>query len=515
MGGGSFQRVIENQRTWLACALLAAVSFLAYAPVLQGYFLADDFAYARLYANRPFIEWVQIVPADWTRGVWGYQFDELRSMLALSFWWDGKLWAFHPLGYHFTNLLFHAATTVMVFFLARTVFAGAFSTSLVAGLLFSLHPVHSEAVSWISGRADPMCAFFSLVSLWTYMLYRERGRPGTYAISLAAFVLALFSKEIAITFPLLPLGWDLVRKRRLTLALAGYFALLAGYMLTRRAAFPHAIRQNVLTAAAVKEFAHRQLEYLHFLIPVIPVAVALLLCVAAGFVLRRRCPLLFFGPWWYAACVAPLIVTYSSPRHLYLASVGICLLIACAIPRRGFKITAACLLLASGGLGLRENLAWAAAGHSSEGTRRGIEEFARTLPDGSGLILDIPEALHGRYFWLSSLPFALEPPYSIGTVYPRVRAIERPTAYQYWSGSPEGTGRTWIEDRRPVLQDLIARPAECYRVTVDEAGKMATSRVDEADLAGLRELVAKHKTYDSVFEINGEWIAFWKSRPAR
>ncbi len=47
----------------------------------------------------------------------------------------------------------------MVFLLARAVFAGAFTASLFAGLLFCLHPVHAEAVSWISGRSDPMCAF--------------------------------------------------------------------------------------------------------------------------------------------------------------------------------------------------------------------------------------------------------------------------------------------------------------------------------------------------------------------
>ena len=80
-------------------------SFLAYAPVWNAYFLADDFAYARMYANRPFTDWVEILAKDWTRGIWGYQFDELRSMLALTFWWDGKLWPLHPLGYHFTNLV--------------------------------------------------------------------------------------------------------------------------------------------------------------------------------------------------------------------------------------------------------------------------------------------------------------------------------------------------------------------------------------------------------------------------
>src|SRR5207302_8499812 len=104
----------DRKSIWWACVLLTSVSFLAYAPVWRAYFLADDFAYVGLYANRPFTEWVGIFAKDWTRGVWGYQMDELRPMMALAFWWDGTLWPFHPLGYHTTNILFHAACSIMV-----------------------------------------------------------------------------------------------------------------------------------------------------------------------------------------------------------------------------------------------------------------------------------------------------------------------------------------------------------------------------------------------------------------
>jgi hypothetical protein len=502
--------VSASSRTLWACALIAGVCFLAYAPVYTAWWLADDFAYARMYAGRPFADWVAIVATDWTRGVWGYPFDELRSMLALAFWWDGRLWPLHPAGYHFTSVLFHAASSIMVFLLARTIFAGAMGVSFVAGLLFALHPVHAEAVDWISGRADPMCTFFSLASLWTYALYRERPHRTLYAVSLAAFVLALFSKEVAIAFPLLPLGYDLFRKGRVRPAATGYFAVLGAYLLLRRAVFPHAIREDQLNLGVVREFVRRQAEYAHFLVPVLPLVLVALLCVAAVYVLRRRWEWLFFGPWWYLVCVAPLIVTYSSPRHLYLASVGLCLLVPVLIPRRGFVIVAACLLAASGGLLVRQNLRWRFAGDSSARARVFIEEFARTIPAGSGLILDIPEALGPQYLWLSSLPFALEPPYGSGTVYRQFRVIERPLAYQYWSGSTDGTGRTWMEDRQPVLQDLVAHPAECYRVTMDESGAITTTRVPPAVLAGLLGLVSRYKPHDSIFDFNGKWVAFWR-----
>ena len=58
--------MLANKRIWAACALLVGVSFLVYAPVWTSYFLGDDFAYAGMYANRPFTDWVEIVAKDWT-----------------------------------------------------------------------------------------------------------------------------------------------------------------------------------------------------------------------------------------------------------------------------------------------------------------------------------------------------------------------------------------------------------------------------------------------------------------
>jgi hypothetical protein len=486
-----------------ACVLLGVVSFLAYAPVWKGYFLADDFAYASMYANRPLTYWAQIAATDWTRGVWGYQFDEMRAMLALAFWWDGRVWPLQPAGYHFTNLLFHAAATLLVFLLARIVFHGERARPLFAGLLFSLHPVHAEAVAWISGRADPMCACFSLASLWAFALYQKRAHAALYATSLAMFILALFSKEIAITFPLLILGW----RRKFTRDVAGYFAVLAGYLVLRRTAFAHTLREDQFQFSVLRDFAIRQFEYLHFLVPMLPVALVVVLCVVALFALRRWPLVWFFGPWWFLVCVAPLIMTYSSPRHLYLASAGICLLIPALLPRRYFHLTAALVLIVAGFLLVRQTLQWRFSGDESVRAHGEIERFARVLPPGSGLIIDIPEILDGHYLWLSSLPFALEPPYGTGEAYRRLRVVERPLAYRYWSGSPDGKGRTWMDDRLPVMRDLVAHPAECYRITL--AGR---EQVPLATVTALAEWAARHKPYDSIFDVNAEWISFWRSR---
>jgi hypothetical protein len=527
----------ERVRIVAACGLVAVVSFLAYAPVWHAYFLSDDFAYVRLYANRPFVDWWQIAAGDWTKGVWGSQLDELRSMMALAFWWDGRLWPFDLFGLHFTNLVFHAASSVVVFLLARSVFAGAFGVSLAAGLLFSLHPIHAEAVSWISGRADPMCAFFSLASLWLFVHYRRGQRIRFYVLSLAAYLLALFSKEIAITFPLLPLGFDLFERKpsgkrwsALLSALSGYFILLAIYLGIRRVAFPHALREDTLSFAVAQEFAGRQAVYASYLFPHVPVLLlVLLISVITIAALRQwnhkpldgafdaRGALLFFGPWWYLACVAPLIVTYSSPRHLYLTSAGLCLLTPSLakilLGRRFFGIAVLGLCAVAATLLIYRNFQWRFTADTSNRARIEIERLVGATPSGSGLILNIPEGIRNQYLWLGSLPFVMEPPYSHAGTYQHFRVVEKPETYCCWSAK-DGKSTTWIGDRRPVLEDLISHPTDTYVVSLDHLRQVVTTRrIAAADvgaqLSPLLEIVRRHGPGDAIDEINAEWESFW------
>jgi hypothetical protein len=280
----------------------------------------------------------------------------------------------------------------------------------------------------------------------------------------------------------------------------------------------------------VREFAYRQLAYLRFLFPHISPWILLpLILGAAAFALvqwkRRplaglfegRSAVLFFGPWWYLACVAPLIVTYSSPRHLYLASAGVCLLIPVVLEtlptRRWFVGAAICLCLAWGTLLVRQNQRWNSVADLSNRARTHLEQLAHLAPAGSGLILDVPEGVGAQYLWLGSLPFVMEPPYSFAGVYRHFRIVERPDTYQYWSGSTDGVGRTWIEDRRPVLEELIAHPTDCYVVSVDESLQIVTTRIPATDvprrLAPLQQILLRHRPTDSIFKMNAEWNSFW------
>ncbi|PRD39821.1 UNVERIFIED_CONTAM: tmtc2 [Trichonephila clavipes] len=85
----------------------------------------------------------------------------------LNYWFGG----FDPWGYHFINVLLHSMVTVLFTKLATLMFMGSRFPIIVAGLLFAVHPIHTEAVAGIVGRADVGACLFFLLSMFSYMKY--------------------------------------------------------------------------------------------------------------------------------------------------------------------------------------------------------------------------------------------------------------------------------------------------------------------------------------------------------
>ncbi|GFY72826.1 protein O-mannosyl-transferase TMTC2 [Trichonephila inaurata madagascariensis] len=94
-----------------------------------------------------------------------------RPLCVLSFrlnYWFGGL---DPWGYHFINVMLHSMVTLLFTKLATLMFLGNRFPVIVAGLLFAVHPIHTEAVAGIVGRADVGACLFFLLSMFSYMKY--------------------------------------------------------------------------------------------------------------------------------------------------------------------------------------------------------------------------------------------------------------------------------------------------------------------------------------------------------
>lgn len=134
----------------------------------------------------------------------------------LSYAVDHAVWGLRPFGFHLTNVVLHAAAAVLLFMLARDLFARALPQAperdrllgaAAAALVFGLHPLRAESVAWISERRDVLAGPFFFGALLLYV----RGRTGW---ALACHALAALTKPTAVPLPLLLLlleRWPLRR----------------------------------------------------------------------------------------------------------------------------------------------------------------------------------------------------------------------------------------------------------------------------------------------------------------
>ena len=121
--------------------------------------------------------------------------------------------------YILTNLLLHLLNILLVFRLTKRWMKSYVSATVVA-LLFAIHPMHVEAVTWISTRSSGLYSFFFLLGLLVWDKYLEEGyRSKYYLLALLFTLLALFSKSMAATFPLILFLMDYLKGREFKLRL--------------------------------------------------------------------------------------------------------------------------------------------------------------------------------------------------------------------------------------------------------------------------------------------------------
>lgn len=184
---------------WLALAVLAG-----YANVLGSPFQFDDY---NVIVNQPQVHsW-----ASWFAAI----DNGIRPLLKFSYtlnWTMGT----GATGFHLANLLIHLANAWLVYRLAQAFVLQQWQTdkmrhaALLTALLFTLHPVHTEAVSYISGRSASLMTLFYLAGLHSYINGRTQGDwRSLYLFTPLLFLLALAAKETAVTFPLALLAWEL------------------------------------------------------------------------------------------------------------------------------------------------------------------------------------------------------------------------------------------------------------------------------------------------------------------
>jgi Tfp pilus assembly protein PilF len=296
-----------------------------------------------------------------------------RPVVNVSYAIDHSIWGHTPFIYHLTNVLLHAVVVLLLFLFLRRACADA--RARVAGptgphpmdgwiaahgaLLFAVHPLLTEAVAYVSGRSELLCALFVLSTLLIARGAMERGGMRWLAAGITG-VLALLSKEVAVALPMLLLAYDWLlfpgeaaaRRRRtlfifvpsvIVLALAAVYRLSVaeGPMSAESPAL------NLWTQAIVVwryvglffiPFGQSIMHAVHTVTNLADPKALVALCglaavVAAAVSLRRSVPLTSFGILWFLLVIAPSSSVVAlregmAEHRAYLASAGIVMALA-------------------------------------------------------------------------------------------------------------------------------------------------------------------------------------------
>jgi hypothetical protein len=184
--------------------LLVVLSFCVYYPARsQGYVNYDDNIYVTDNEHvKEGLTWdtVQWAFTTFDAGNW-------HPVTWLSHALDFQLYDLRPAGHHETNLVLHAANSVLLFLVLLTA-TGYAGRSLMVAALFAVHPLNVEPVVWIAERKTLLSMFFFLAALGAYRWYVAKPNSLRYCAMAVLFAVGLMAKPQVITFPCVLLLWD-------------------------------------------------------------------------------------------------------------------------------------------------------------------------------------------------------------------------------------------------------------------------------------------------------------------
>ncbi len=178
---------------WLCLAIFAVILWL-YSPALNGHFIFDDLAlpFCKPIRHAALSAWIS------NSGV--------RPVLMMSYWLNYKISADRPFSYHFVNLVIHFVNTALVFLvllriLQKTGWIGrkARLASALGAVVFAIHPLQTESVSYVAGRSESLAALFLLLA-YVVFLYRRKEAISWWeaVLVLVLFAAAVKTKENAV-----------------------------------------------------------------------------------------------------------------------------------------------------------------------------------------------------------------------------------------------------------------------------------------------------------------------------
>ncbi len=376
--------------TWLLAGLVFSVALIVYINTLNHAFVFDDNGEIE---KNYYITSPAYLPRIFSAGFWSFldtpKIKRLgnyyRPLKHVYYMGVHMVWGAKPFGFHLASIIFHALVSALLFFYIME-FTRERMSAFWGGIIFAVHPAHTEAVAWISSIPHISCRFWIMLTSFIYLKTREprfrRMFDFNYVLAACCFLAAMLTHEIALLLPLALVGHDFLnggfrnKPKAWVWEAANRYALLilAGglYILMR-------IRALSDFAPSIR---HAQLSRFEYFINVFPLLkdyfvkllwpyplqlwytfqpvhniwsgtflfslVGMALFVSQGFYLwKKQDKTMLFGMAWMVIFLIPVLNIKAlgentfCERYLYIPSLGFSLIISGAMARlyahRGLK----------------------------------------------------------------------------------------------------------------------------------------------------------------------------------
>lgn len=200
----------EKNKELLAIILICLTAFSVYLNILPNSFIFDDW---HMIVKNNYIKNPHYLSYLFKDSITSYPIAKgmYRPILMLSFAFNYLTSGLRPHSYHIINILIHFLNAVFLFRLLKILLKDlTFALSLGITLIFCLHPINTEAVTYISSRSDLLCSFFILSGLYAYISSEECKKKSLYLLSLILYPLALLTKESGLVFLGLVVAYEFV-----------------------------------------------------------------------------------------------------------------------------------------------------------------------------------------------------------------------------------------------------------------------------------------------------------------
>jgi len=349
-----------------AFLLIGIVSCVVYFNSLENEFVFDDIDQV---VEKYEIRSLRNIPAilGLTNGRPSY-----RPVRTLSYCIDYFFSNLNPVAYHISNIIYHILASLFLYLIVIQL-SNNQRMAIFAGILFAIHPINTDAVTYISGRRDVLSSLFYLMGFYFFMRFRVTGYQKYMIFALLVYLLGLFTKEMVVTLPLIFLLYDfsfntdkkniLIKKYKYQYLL--FFSIGGLFTYYAMSIYPSAIIKaekagvlsyngesdylNFLTAVRIWCFYIKLLlfpitlnaDYSFNAFPIsksffeIRTIISFIFLSAAGYLIfkYRYIKITSFSALWFFITLLP--VSRIIPHHemvaehyLYLPSAGFCILIA-------------------------------------------------------------------------------------------------------------------------------------------------------------------------------------------